>query len=120
MDNDETLSGILLGDEFLTPMMNSVFDLMKGDLDMQLKLKKSVFIALADHGIRGVRLVRTRKKGFIGKTQELIKRLETIPQSTYRKRGENPPTIVHGILPTPIIEFSNDPVPIDGRVPYQL
>ena len=26
----------------------------------------------------------------------------------------------YGILPTAIIEFSNDLVPIDGRVPYQL
>ena len=77
-------------------------------------------MALADHGIKGVRLLETRKKGFIRKTQELSKRLETIPQSAYRKRGENPPTVEHGILPTPIIEFSNDPVPIDGRVPYQL
>ena len=46
--------------------------------------------------------------------------MEAVSQSAYRKRGENPPTVEHGILPTPIIEFSNDPVPIDGRVPYQL
>ena len=85
---------------------------------MQRKLKEAVFMALADHGIKGVRLVETRKKGFIGKTQELSKRLETMPQSAYRKRGENPPTIEHGILPTPNIEFSNEAV--DGRVPHQL
>ena len=42
---------------------------------MQLKLKEAVFIALKDHGIRGVDLVETRKKGFTGKSQELIEQL---------------------------------------------
>ena len=65
-------------------------------------------------------MVGTHRRGFSGKTQELSKRVEAVPQSAYKKRGENPATAEHGILPTPIIEFSSDYVPIDGRVPYQL
>ena len=36
--------------------------MMAGDLDMQLKLKDAVLIALTDHSIRGVDLVETQER----------------------------------------------------------
>ena len=90
-----------------------IHHMMAGDVNLQLRLEDAVFTAFVDQGIRGVDLVETRERGLTEKSQTLIKQLETVKQSAYRKRGENPPTIEYGILPTPIIQFSNDPVPID-------
>ena len=97
-----------------------VHHMMAGDVNLQLRLKDAVLTAFADHGIRGLKLVETRKRGFKGKSQTLIKQLETIRQSAYRKRGENSPAVEYGILPTPIIQFSNDLVPIENRFSRQL
>ena len=65
-------------------------------------------------------MIEIYKRGFIGKTQKLSETAGSVAQSVYRKRGDNPPVAEYGILPTPLIVFTNEHAPIYGRVPHQL
>ena len=64
---------------------------MHADQEAKEQLKKAVVEAFKGHGLKGVRLVETHRRSLLGKTQELSKRVEAVPQSACKKRGENPP-----------------------------
>ena len=94
--------------------------MLAGDVNLQLRLKDAVLRAFANHGIKGVDLVVNHRRDFKGISQNLIKQVESISQNTYKRRGETPPPVKYGILPTPIIQFSSESTPLESQIPYQL
>ena len=65
-------------------------------------------------------IVENRKRRYAGISQGVIKQIDSIRQSTYKRRGDTTPSVEHRILPTPIVKFSRESTPIEHRVPYQL
>ena len=104
-------------------IMNQKIDIhrmLAGDVNLQLRLKDAALKAFANHGIKRVELVENCRRNFKGTSQNLIKQIESVRKNTYKKRGQTPPPVEYGILPTPIIQFSRELTPIELRVPYQL
>ena len=87
---------------------------------MQQGLKEAALKAFRNHGIKGKEGVQNCKRDYKGLSQSLIKQVDSIRQNTYKKRGEAPPSVKYGILPTPIVKFYYQSTSIEHRVPYQL
>ena len=83
----------------------------------QEQLKLAVIGVFRNHGFQGTELKEIYKRNFVGRTQQLSMTAGSVPQSVYRKRGDDPPVAEYGILPTPLMRFTNEPVPVYGRVP---
>ena len=84
------------------------------------QLKTAVIEVFRDHGFKGTELKDIFKRNLVGRTQQLSLTAGSAPQSVYRKRGDDPPAVEYGILPTPLMRFIDEPMPIFNSIPCLL